>query len=282
MAGDCTFRKRRASQVQMKLVFAILALGVCYAQTLQFEAAAIKLSAPRAPGTGPGRRGCFGGPGSQDPIRYQCTNASVSLMVVTAYEVKGFQIRPPVADDTVLYDVTAKVPVGATAAQVKEMLRNVLTERFKLAFHRETVERLGFALVVAKGGLKMKEWAPNDSPMPMKPVTDADGFTYLPRRNGWAVGSANGLTRYVGNNVGLDIIAGLANSLTGRPAIDATGLKGNYDFVLTFAPENAPPEVDGVNVFAAFERQLGLKLDSRKIPVEEFVIDHVEKSPVEN
>jgi uncharacterized protein (TIGR03435 family) len=37
--------------------------------------------------------------------------------------------------------------------------------------------------------------------------------------------------------------------------------------------------VDGVDVFAAFERQLGLRLESRKVPVEEFVIDQVAKSP---
>jgi len=266
----------------MKLTCAILMLGVGYAQMPEFEAAAIKLSAPRAPGTGPGTRGCFGGPGSRDTIRYQCTNASVSIMVVTAYGVKGYQIRPSVVEDTVLYDVTASVPAGATADQVKMMLRNLLTERFKLAFHRQTVELPGYVLVIAKGGLKMKESSPADSPMPTRPVADADGFTYISPRNRMALGWANGLTRWVGNNVGVDMIAGLANSLTGRPSIDATGLNGKYDFMLTFAPDGAPPEVDGVNVFQAFERQLGLKLDSRKIPVEEFVIDHVAKSPVEN
>jgi len=97
-----------------------------------------------------------------------------------------------------------------------------------------------------------------------------------------AVGWANGLTRWAGNNVGVDMIAGLGNSLTSRPVIDATGLRGKYDFVLTFAPDGAAPEVDGVNLFAAFERQLGLRLESRKVRVEEFVIDHVENSPVEN
>ena len=162
------------------------------------------------------------------------------------------------------------------------MLRNLLAERFHLVFHREQVERPGFALVAAKGGIKMKESAPNDSPMPAKPVADPDGFIYIPPRNRLAVAWANGLTRWVGNNVGMDMIIGLAHSVTDRPIIDATGLKGKFDFVLTFAPENAPPEVDGVNVYAAFERQLGLKLESRKVPLEEFVIDRVEKSPVEN
>jgi uncharacterized protein (TIGR03435 family) len=266
----------------MRLAIAMAVLAGCAADAQQFEVAAIKLSPPRVPGTPVGRRGCVGGPGSKDPIRYICTNASVSILVVTAYDVKGYQIRPPVAEDNVFCDITASVPAGANADQVKTMLRNLLTERFHLAFHREQVERPGFALVAAKRGIKMKESASDDSPMPTKPVADSDGFVYIPPRNRMAVGWANGLTRWAGNNVGVDMIVGLASSLTGRPVIDATGLKGKFDFVLTFAPENAPPEVDGVNVYAAFERQLGLKLESRKVPVEEFVIDRVEKSPVEN
>jgi uncharacterized protein (TIGR03435 family) len=176
----------------------------------------------------------------------------------------------------------ATVPSGATADQVKEMLRNLLTERFKLAFHREQVDRPGYVLLLAKGGLKMKESSPDDSPMPTKQATDADGFTYIPPRNRMAVGWANGLTRWAGNNIPVGMIAGLGNSLTGRAVIDATGLTGKYDFMLTFAPDGAPPDVDGVNVFAAFEQQLGLKLEARKIPIEEFVIDHVEKAPIDN
>jgi uncharacterized protein (TIGR03435 family) len=83
------------------------------------------------------------------------------------------------------------------------------------------------------------------------------------------------------------MIAGLANSLTGRPVVDETVLTGKYDFVLTFSSETAaagrPPATDddavGVSLFAAFEKQLGLKLESRRIPVEEFVIDHADRNP---
>jgi uncharacterized protein (TIGR03435 family) len=76
----------------------------------------------------------------------------------------------------VFYEITASVPAGATADQVKTMLRNLLTERFHLTFHRERVERQGFALVASKVGIRMKESAPDDSPMPAKPVVDPDGF----------------------------------------------------------------------------------------------------------
>ena len=243
--------------------------------------------------------GCFGGPGSKDPGRYTCAKASVSLMVVQAFGLKPYQLRPPYSEDS-QFNVEAKVPPGATAEQVKVMLRNLLAERFKLAFHHEKTETQGYALVVAKSGLKMKEAAP-DPPPASRPVKDADGFVYIPPRNGMAVGWANGLTRWVGGNVAVDpFLVGLANTLTGRPVIDATGLKGTYDFALTFSPDNAasgpapapsplpeggviaPPEDAGLTVFAALEKQLGLRLEPRKITIDAFVIDHAEKTPVDN
>jgi uncharacterized protein (TIGR03435 family) len=86
-------------------------------------------------------------------------------------------------------------------------------------------------------------------------------------------------------------------SLTGLPVIDATGLKGKYDFTLTFSSDSMgesgvpassegggtlPAGDAGLTVFRAVEEQLGLKLEPRKIAVDLFVIDHAEKTPVEN
>jgi uncharacterized protein (TIGR03435 family) len=292
---------------------AVLALFVCGAvygqagdQLLQFDVASVKAVPPPVGPNNGSSRGCFGGPGSSDPIRYTCANASVSLMVLTAYGVKPYQIRPAVVTDTYRYNVDAKVAPGATADQVKIMLRNLLVERFKLAFHYEKTETQAYALIVAKGGLKMKESAP---PAPVAaseggtaqpkpgPVTDADGFTYFPRREGMAVGRANGLIRWVGWNVLLEHLAGLSNSLTGRPVIDSTGLKGRYDFMWTFSADSVgesasaaqsddgsliPVGEPGLTIFAALEKQLGLRLEPQKIMIDAFVIDHAEKTPVEN
>ena len=95
----------------------------------------------------------------------------------------------------------------------------------------------------------------------------------------------------------MEHLAGLSNSLTGQPVIDSTGLKGKYDFVWTFSSESVgtPPVVAqpddggvipageaGITLFGALERQLGLRLEPRKIAIDAFVIDHAEKTPVEN
>ena len=274
-------------------------------QALQFEVASVKPVPPNANGYS---RGCFGGPGSSNPGRYTCSNVSVSHMVITAYGVEPYRVRPLVITDTNRFDVEAKVPPGSTAEQVRMMLRNVLAERFKLKFHNEKIETQGYALVVAKGGLKLKESTPplpiappdgdaaKPKPQP-RPVTDSDGFTYFVPREGRVVSHANGLTRWVGNHLLMEHLAGLCNSLTGRPVIDVTGLKGRYDFIWTFSSDSigerapvalpddgsvAPADETGLSAFAALEKQLGLRLEPRKISIDAFVIDHAEKTPVEN
>jgi uncharacterized protein (TIGR03435 family) len=110
-------------------------------------------------------------------------------------------------------------------------------------------------------------------------------------------------------------MSGLAEMLSGQldlPVVDTTGLTGKYDFTLYFAPEggvgmrlpggvppphDAPPPGEGgpgmpaastpdaqsnPNLFTALQEQLGLKLEQRKGPVDLLVIDHLEKTPVEN
>jgi len=253
--------------------------------------------------------GCF----LSNPSRYRCVNASVSLMVLQAYGLKAYQLRPPASEDTVRFNVEANVPAGATTEQVRVMLQNLLTERFKLVFHREKIEVQGYVLLAAKGGPKMKDAtsAPPRAPgtSPSTPATeaikDADGFNNFHVRNGFTVSRANGLTRWVGTEVPMDSaedanLCGILNSITGDPVVNATGLTGKYDLTLTFASDTAAgerqpaspaasgddvgtvPLISGLTVFAALEKQLGLKLDSRKVMIEAFVIDHAEKTPVEN
>jgi uncharacterized protein (TIGR03435 family) len=292
-------------------LLAFLACGAARSQPaeppLAFEVASVKPSPPRKPGEPMGRFGCFGAPRSRD--RFICARASLSMMVNYAYDLKPYELRPLFSTDTSQFNLEAKLPSGTTAEQIPVMLRNLLSERFKLTFHREKAEVKGYALVLAKSGLRIKESLPDASvsgeSKPRGPVKDSDGFVYIPGlRNTLVVGSANGLTRWVGTNIALDSevrnaprLTGLLYSLIGLPVIDATGFKGKYDFTLTFSSDTMgtsavpspsegggiPPPADvGLTVFRAVEEQLGLKLESREIPVNLFVIDHAEKTPGEN
>lgn len=76
--------------------------------------------------------------------------------------------------------------------------------------------------------------------------------------------------------------------------VDRTGLVGNFDITLTWAPDEptAVPAAGSDNfgrdnasdptIFTAVREQLGLKLQAAKEPLEVLVIDHAEKVPVEN
>jgi uncharacterized protein (TIGR03435 family) len=75
-----------------------------------------------------------------------------------------------------------------------------------------------------------------------------------------------------------------------RSVLDKTGLDGNYDFTLEwtpdrpskdYVPDTPPPDPSGPSIFTALQRQLGLKLESQKGPVEFLRVEHAEK-PTEN
>ena len=90
----------------------------------------------------------------------------------------------------------------------------------------------------------------------------------------------------------------LATTLSGlmdRSVVDRTGLEGTFDGSLKWTPDQSTPglavkagfapaglvDPNGPSLFTAVQEQMGLKLDSRKGPVDVVVIDRAER-PVEN
>jgi uncharacterized protein (TIGR03435 family) len=154
----------------------------------------------------------------------------------------------------------------------RQMVQQLLAERFKLAVHWETKELPVYALVIAKGGAKLAASTVKD--------------------DGTNISSGNG--RMTAKGVTMEK---LTQSLTqilstelGRVVIDKTGIEGKYDLALTWSPEknsaamaNASNEGSprGPSIFTALQEQLGLKLESKKGPLEALVIDHIEQ-PSEN
>jgi uncharacterized protein (TIGR03435 family) len=58
--------------------------------------------------------------------------------------------------------------------------------------------------------------------------------------------------------------------------VNGTGLAGTYEFTMTFAPAGST-DSSLPSVFTALEEQLGLKLESRTVPVDMLIIYHVER-----
>jgi uncharacterized protein (TIGR03435 family) len=157
-------------------------------------------------------------------------------------------------------------------------MKSLLKDRFKLEFHRETKELPTYALVVGKGGSKLKK------------SEIEDGGSDRPGRGGMMR-----MGRGQINAQGIPM-AGLANQLSqqlGRSVIDKTELTGDYDIKLEWTPdaneggafrgaeahEEARPE--GPSLYTALQEQLGLKLESSKGMVEILTVDKAEK-PSEN
>jgi uncharacterized protein (TIGR03435 family) len=290
--------------------------GSAFAQTTEapvaFEVASIK---PSPPPDGRGMRvGGTGGPGSKDPGRWTVQNMSLSNLVTMAYNLKRYEYSGPSWLDAERFDITAKVPEGATREQFRQMIQNMLRERFGLQVHREKKELQGYDLVVAKNGPKLSESVP-EPPQPEgtgrgtasmpgppgPPRLDKDGFPELPPGRGSMMIMMNGRARSRQHESTSEQIANMLANQLSKPVTDATGLKGKYDFTLTWStgngmravppppgggPEsplaNMPDTDSGPTIFGAVQEQLGLKLESKKVTIELVVVDHIEKIPTEN
>jgi uncharacterized protein (TIGR03435 family) len=132
---------------------------------------------------------------------------------------------------------------------------------------------------------------PKDAPQPDgppgKPKRDADGFPVL--APGVTMAMVPGHARLQSENRPLSWFTNMISAQLHGPVIDSTGLKGNYDFVLSwaFAENNNSgaadiPQPYESALLSAVEEQLGLKLQRKKGQVEMLVVDHMEKVPTEN
>jgi uncharacterized protein (TIGR03435 family) len=275
----------------MKCCVAVLLLGAAaIAQTpdpnLVFEAATVR---PAGPNAGFARR--QGGPGTPDPSRINYSNVPLSEIVRTAYRLNTYELAAPAWMQNTSFDIVAKLPAGATFTQFRVMLQNLLAERFDLAAHRETRDVAGYEMVVAKGGLKLKESANTGAcTANNRTENDRDGLPQLtPGCSGASTFPIPNGSRYSFRQQPLLTLAELLRSTLAMPVLDKTGLTGKYDFNLTFttrgpstaaaddAAGDGPPDL-----FTAVQQQLGLRLEQKKTPVDVLVVDRAEKTAKEN
>lgn len=153
--------------------------------------------------------------------------------------------------------------------------------------------------------------APPPPPRPGQMPRDADGFPQLPPGRRSMMIMMPGRARWRLVDESMEQFSKSLQGMAGRPVNDSTGLTGKYDFELSFAPAAGgmglmgrgpmialPPPPPGAggpggpdtsasddsvpSIFTAVQDQLGLKLESKKGPVDTLVIDHIEKTPTEN
>ena len=246
---ECTLVDPRASLMRMRKIIGLIAL-TAYGQS--FEAASVKLNTVAMPNA------VTILPGGE---RLRVTNFPLLWLIGEAYRVPNRQISGlPEAMGRECYDIDAKAEHPVNREQMMAMLRHLLEDRFKLAVRRETKEIKAYALVVAKGGPKLDE--------------NHDGAALFMDRIG--------RSKWGFHNMPMTLLANVLSSWAGDTVVDQTGLKGSYDFTLevqmeSSGPGEPAPDPNAPDVFRAVQEQIGLKLESRKGPVEMLIIDHFER-----
>ena len=186
------------------------------------------------------------------------------------------------------FDVLAKLPAGATNEQLPELLQSLLAERFGLTFHRANKIEPSLALLVGPKGSKL-EPAIDPEPAPDTKPTRADfgGFVGKLGPSKWGMmrgTTVNGISHVEFYGITMNQLADYLKGQLVRPVVDMTGLDGRYHVVLEHSlSEVSPADAQATStwIFPVLEK-LGLKLESRKVPVEQFVVDHIGKQPTEN
>ena len=234
-----------------------------------FVVATIKPSNPNAgQGQGYGIRG-------QDVTT---TNTTVSWLLTLAYNMHANQvIAGPGWIGSEKYDILGRpdTPGQPSRDQLKIMFKKLLADRFQLKFHMEKRELPAYTITVLKTGPKFS-------------ASTADPNSSL--GIGFGLATGGGMTLTVRNAPFDSVANALQGNLLDKPVVNQTGLTGKYDFSVKFTPDgsqlanaggvpgagttdpDAPPDI-----FAAFQRQLGLKLESTKTAVDVMVIERIEK-----
>lgn len=240
--------------------------------------------------------------------RFSATNVSLKMMIQSAYELQTADLISglPGWADSARFDIEAKMDEDAAAAlqklpmeermaQRRSMMEAMLADRFKLKVHRDSKEMPMYALVIAKGGFKLKDADPNSTYA--NGIKGPDGVSHA-----GMMMMGNGTLRSQATPIS-NLLGPLSVQLH-RQVVDKTGLTGKYDVALQWAPEDnqgpaapgaapapqpagpatqavGPPASSGPSIFTALQEQLGLRLEPIKGPVDTVVVDHVEM-PSEN
>ncbi len=259
----------------------------------EFDVADIKIAAPDTPTVGR----------LQPNGRLDFQGGTMKTFFDLAWDISDddLLVGAPKWFDTTKYTLVAKVATSGSDANgvqfdlddLRNMLRSLLVDRFKITTHVEDRPIDTYALVVS------------DKPK-LQPADPSNRTNYF---NGPAPGAKDprdanpALNRLVTiQNMTMaqfaEDLSAMASGYLKEPVVDATGLAGAWDFTLNFSgigifnagrgsdagagPLGASAPSGALSLFDAIQKQLGLKLEQRKRPMPVLVIDHIEENPTDN
>jgi uncharacterized protein (TIGR03435 family) len=230
---------------------------VVHAQTPSLSALRFEVASVR-PNQAAGCRGRWDFTASHGTVTAE--NAPLLRIVSRAFNLTDDRVSGPSWIESQCYDIKAKASGGVPDRDLMPMLQALLKERFHLVAHRESEERSIFALVIDKGGVKLRPYGDNVN---------------VPAYAGATLFAARHLP---------DLCERLGRD-TGRPVVDKTGLDGDYQIELSYVPfgsTSADPSDPASDIFSAVRDQLGLRLEPQRGAVNVLKIDSVDKTPTKN
>jgi uncharacterized protein (TIGR03435 family) len=234
---------------------------------------------------------------------------NLRTLLVDAFGLPRDQISGPAWVDTEWYSVMAVIAEGSDRDAVRQMLKGFLHDRFGLEYHMAKKTFPVYELIVTAAGPKLQP-SPADLGPQHEPTTnywagaqlDRSGFPYFkPGARHAATLSKDGVLRSTYRSYSMDAFAAaLGNELANQigdgwlhpiRVLNLTGLAGAFDFTLEMEGtvagdrklEDSGPETGGPSIFAAVEKQLGLRLRKGGGEVLDcLVIDRANRNPSEN
>jgi uncharacterized protein (TIGR03435 family) len=199
-------------------------------------------------------------------------------LIANAYDIDPANVSGgPVWLDMDRFDIVAKAPPGTPAATLRLMMQSVLKDRFHLVVHSGTAPMPAYVLSVEKGKLKLTESAESGDPhCEYKPPSDNEPPATIPQ-----------IVFACHNETMADFARNLHNLAGGyldKPVVDSTGLKAAYDFDFKWTPQPllAKAGADGISLFDAVDKELGLKLALETAPRPVLIVDSADETPTPN
>lgn len=283
-------------------VSALLVGGSLYAQPAarrpEFEVASVKPAALQAQNTAAaGIR--------IDGAQVRVSSFPLKEFLSIAYRLRANQIVGPEWMGSEKFDIAAKLPEGSSRDQIPEMLQVLLEDRFQLKTRRDKKEFAVYGLVAARGGLKVQPLPPdpNDGAVNAFEVTASGGPAGVTVNFGKGSSFGLGNNRFEVKNLSMTEFADALTRFVDRTVVDMTGASGKYSFSIEMTPEDyrsvliraavnngvtLPPQalqlLEGFSAESALLalQTIGLKIESRKTPLDVLVVESVSKTPTAN
>jgi len=235
-----------------------------------FEVASIKPSPGGKAGEGLKRDMRTGAAVQVSPDGVTIRSSSLRQILCWAHKMFDYQVIGPDWLGSERFDIVAKAAGPVDADQLHTMLQTLLTDRFKMTTHRQTKEMNAYVLQIAKSGFKARESTSGDGDMEIAPNQQR--------------------MQVVVKRAGVPQLIDALSNIFKAPVVDETGLTGRYDVTLDMmkyladmkpSETGAPPDPQAI-ILRGIQEELGLKMEPKKMQVEQLVIDKAEKVPSAN